>query len=556
MLVTVTTSKHRRIHWAAASLTAALVGAGCIGSIGGDDEAGNANVPAGPTTQCALDMDARPGLRLSEKQYNNSVRDLLGLISFDAELEEEPGSITKLAVRQLGDAAELATSLRAEWTETVFPCDTSGAEDLACVDAFIDGFGPKVYRRPLSDAERQILRQAYDDARAELSFDAAMEVVLEVMLQAPAFVYMFEDGVPTATGDVRLLSDHEVATRLSYFLWNSTPDDELLAAADAGELSSPDALSAHVDRLLENPRARAAVADFMAELLQLNGGQLHFPLEQATKEPALYPEVDDALLAAMRTETNALIEKVMFDGSGQFDELWTSRDAYVNGPLATLYGVEGGPTDTDTWEWVTLPDHRAGLLTRAAFLTTFATATVTAPIRRGHWVREEMLCDDLADPPPNVDDTPLEGGANQDGEVLTVREATEVRTMTDSQCAGCHSLINPLGYPFEGFDAIGRTQLTEVVSGEPVDTVVDVTNTDFDGTIDDAVHISSELAESGKVRSCFAERWLTRALGGEAPASCEDGGPAAAFAESGDMKALLVGIITSDAFRYVNVGQN
>lgn len=548
-------SKRRRIRWAAASLIAALAGAGCIGNIGGDDAADGAGVPPGPSTQCALDMEARPGLRLTAKQYNNSVRDLLGLASFDAELEEEPGHITKLGVRQLADGAEQATDRRAEWTRTVFPCDTNGAEDLDCVDAFIDGFGPKVYRRALTDAERQILRQAYDDARAELGFDAAMEVVLEVMLQAPAFVYMFEDGVPTATGDVRLLSDHEVATRLSYFLWNSTPDDELLAAADAGQLSTPEGLTEQVDRLLESPRAREAVADFMAELLQLDGGQLHFPLEEATKEPALYPEVDGALLAAMRTETYALVEKVMFDGSGQFDELWTSRDAYVNGPLADLYGVEGGPTDASTWEWVTLPENRAGLLTRAAFLTTYATATVTAPIRRGHWIREEMLCDDLGDPPPNVDDTPLEGGANQEGEVLTVREATDLRTMTESSCAGCHSLINPLGYPFEGFDAIGRTQLTEVVSGEPVDTVVDVTNTDFDGTIQDAVQMSSELAKSDKARTCFAERWLDRALGGEAPASCESSGPGALFAESGDMKQLLVGIITSDAFRYVNVGQ-
>ena len=124
--------------------------------------------------------------------------------------------------------------------------------------------------------------------------------------------------------------------------------------------------------------------DFVSELMQLNGGLLHYPLEQVTKEEQHYPGVDDALLAAMRIETEALIERVMFEGSGNFVDLLTSREAYVNGPLAELYGVSG-PSDADTFEWVTLPDERAGLLTRAAFLTVYSTATVTSPIRRGHW---------------------------------------------------------------------------------------------------------------------------------------------------------------------------
>ena len=207
---------------------------------------------------------------------------------------------------------------------------------------------------------------------------------------------------------------------------------------------------------------------------------------------------------------------------------------------------------------MTLSDDRAGLLTRAAFLTTFSTATVTAPIRRGVWIREHLLCDELGEPPENIDDSPIDGGEveNENGEVevVTVREATDARTMNEQPCISCHSLINPLGYAFEGFDAIGREQLTEVVSGAPVDTETEVTNTDFDGTIADARHMSEALADSAKARTCFAHRWQQRALGGEPPDACSSE-VTDAFVATGNMRELVVAMVASDAFRYVNVGE-
>lgn len=530
---------------------------GCTGRIGdgafGDGASGGPRGDGSPT-QCSGDIKTRPGLRLSSVQYVNTIRDLVGDDGFEAELEDEPGLITQRATRQLRDAAETIVARRNQWAYDVFPCDTGGAEDLGCRDAFIDSFGRRAFRRSLTETEKNRLRDAYDFARGEgLDFDDAMEVVLQVILQSPAFVYLFEDGVAESTDTVRLLNDHEVAARLSYFLWGSTPDEQLMAAAEGGDLSTADGLRAEAERLLADPRTKDSINNYMAEFLQLDGGPLHYPLEEVSKDPALYPEVDAALLAAMRVETNALIESIVLDENGTFEDLFTTREAYVNGPLATLYGVADGPRDADAYEWVTLPDNRAGLLTRAAFLTTFSTATVTAPIRRGVWIRKELLCDQLGDPPDNVDDTPLEGGANGEGDVLTVREATEVRTMTEGLCAGCHSMINPLGYAFEGFDAIGRAQPTEVVSGEVVDTVTNVTSTDFDGSIADAVAMSEALAASEDARSCFANKFLESALGGEPPDACantED-----AFVADGDIKSLLVSIISSDAFRYINVGE-
>jgi len=558
-LVMATNTYQRRSLTSLAAVGGLLAGVGCIGNIGGDGDRSAPTPQNEPASQCALDLEVRPGLRLTEAQYVASVRDLLGDPGYEAQLEAEPGLITQRAVRQLQDAAATAVSRRSSWTQEVFPCDTTGPEDLACVETFIEGFASRAFRRPLTEPERSRLRQTYDEARLELEFGDAMDVLLRVVLQSPAFVYLFEDGVPEATGEVRLLTDHEVAARLSYFLLGSTPDDRLIAAADAGELATTEGLQAHAERLLETPSARRSATAFVSEMLQLDGGLLHHPLEEVTKEAALYPEVDATLLAAMRIETEALVEKIMFEGSGQFSELWTSREAYVNGALAELYGLEEGPADADTWEWVTLPDERAGLLTRAAFLTTYATATVTAPIRRGHWIREELLCDELGDPPPNVDDTPLEGGEviDQNGEpdVLTVREATDLRTMEETGCASCHQLINSLGFAFEGFDGIGRVQAVELVSGEPVDTEVEIAFTDFDGTYDGAVDVSSAIATSEKARACFAKHWFDRALGGEAPETCDDDGGTRAFVESGNMKELLIGMIASDAFRYVNVGQ-
>jgi hypothetical protein len=530
---------------------------GCTGRIGdgafGDGASGGPRGDGSPT-QCSGDIKTRPGLRLSSVQYVNTIRDLVGDDGFEAELEDEPGLITQRATRQLRDGAETIVARRNQWAYDVFPCETGGAEDLGCRDAFIDSFGRRAFRRSLTETEKNRLRDAYDFARGEgLDFDGAMEVVLQVILQSPAFVYLFEDGVAESTNTVRLLNDHEVAARLSYFLWGSTPDEQLMAAAEGGDLSTAEGLRAEAERLLGDPRTKDSINNYMAEFLQLDGGPLHYPLEEVSKDPALYPEVDAALLAAMRVETNALIERIVLGENGTFEDLFTTREAYVNGPLATLYGVADGPRDADTYEWVTLPDNRAGLLTRAAFLTTFSTATVTAPIRRGVWIRKELLCDQLGDPPDNVDDTPLEGGANGEGDVLTVREATEVRTMTEGLCAGCHSMINPLGYAFEGFDAIGRNQETEVVSDEPVDTVTNVTSTDFDGSIADAVAMSEALAASEDARSCFASKFLESALGGEPPDACastED-----AFVADGDIKSLLVSIISSDAFRYINVGE-
>jgi hypothetical protein len=336
------------------------------------------------------------------------------------------------------------------------------------------------------------------------------------------------------------------------------PDASLYQAAAQGKLATPEGLRAEAARLLEDPRAEHNIQRFFSGWLQLDGGRLHNPLEDTVKDPDLYPEYDDALRAAMRLETEAFVRRTFFEEGGSFEKLLSGDYAYVNGPLAELYGVEG-PSGADDYEWVTV-DQRAGLLTRAAFLTVLSTKNVTAPIRRGVWVVEEALCNELGEPPPNANDTPVEGGevVNEEGEVenRTVRQDVEART-TEGMCGNCHNIINPIGFVFENYDAIGRWQTEEVTSGLPVDATGHLTGSDVNGDLSDALDLSERLGKSVQARNCFAERWSGAAFGSgdDLVDSCSQSHIHDSFAKSGNMRELLLAIVQSNAFRFINLAE-
>lgn len=497
--------------------------------------------------------------RLTPAQYQNTMRDLLGDPGFVAEYDATEPVIAERGVRQLRDGAELALDRRDQWTTSVFPCDITGSEDQGCAEAFIDQFAPRAFRRPLRDDERQWLQSVYLDARGEVSFADAMEVLAGTILQAPSLVYLEELGTPVegAPEELRKLTDHELASRLSYFLWDTMPDDALREVADAGRLHGEDELRGQVERMLADPRAKDRLQQLMWSWLQLDGGLLHFSLEDAAKQEDLYPEYGPALQDAMRVELEAFIDDVL-SGGASFEQLLTSNRAYVNAPLAEVYSVDPGPLGPDEWAWVDLPAaQRSGVLTRAAFLTVFSSTATQAPIRRGTFTLEEVLCMPLGDPPPDVDDSPIDGGEQPggEGEVLTVRQATDART-SGGVCAGCHSTINPVGYAFEHYDAIGRWQDEEVISGLPVDSSGKLQGTDIDGPVADALELSQRLAQSPQVRSCFATRWFEEALGGEVGEQdgCAQGRIVDDFTAKGDLRELVTAIVLSDSFRHINLG--
>jgi hypothetical protein len=511
------------------------------------------------TAQCdgASPLVPEAGLhRLTPEQYVNSIRDLTGDPGFAPAVDDDEALVTERGVRQLRDAAGEAFARRDRWAQEVFPCDISADAGSACVEGFLDGFVTRAFRRPPTDDERQWLMGVYGDARAQLDFAGAMEVLFRVTLQSPQLVYRDESGVaaPELTAGTRRLTDYQVASRLSYLLWNTAPDAALLRAASSGDLGPEAGLRAQAERLLADERAAETIETFVWRWLQLDGGRLHHALEDTTKDADRFPEYDDALRAAMRTELEAFVRATLLDGDGSLTSLLTDRRSYVNGPLAELYGVEGGPASADEWAWVELPqEERSGLLTRAAFLSVFSTARVQAPIRRGVFVLEEMLCNDLGDPPPDVDDTPPTGGTSQDEGgntvVRSVREDVTLRT-SGSPCNTCHQVINPVGFTFENYDAMGKFRSRELGTELAIDSSGALIGTDVDGELANAVELSAKLAESRRVRTCFARRWMTRALGDSA-APCSAPDALERFLETGNARAFLLDLVTSDGFRLV-----
>jgi hypothetical protein len=555
----------------AAGLTLSLAGLpGCYGGLqqdrfaaGGDaDDDGSGGVDDGAAERVCEGLpsvSARPLRRLSPLQYRNTVRELLGDPEFDPGYDDDAAVPTERGIRQLRSGVEAALERKAAWTQPVFPCDTAGAPDLACAETFIETFGTRAFRRPLTDDDRKWLLGVYQSALLDVEFADAMDVVFGTILQAPAFVYIIETGEPVeeAPAELRQLTDHELASRLSYLLWDTMPDAALLEAADAGELRTDDGLRTQVDRMLDDPRTEGKIQHVVSDWLQLDGGELHFSLEETAKDPELFPQYGPALQEAMRIELEAFVHRIIFEEDGSFERLLTDHHAYVNGPLAELYGIVGGPTG-DEWAWVELdPQQRGGLLTRAAFLTVYGSAKVHSPIRRGVFVIEEMLCTGLGEPPPNASDIPVEGGEVEDDDgntsVRSVRDDVDVRTQGDD-CQACHRLINPVGFSFEHYDAIGGWQDEELISGLPIDATGDLPFSDVQGPLTDALDLSDRLATSTQVRECFADRWMTRALG-QPPGpedECARDWVLERFAETGSIRELLTTIVLSDAFRYMN----
>lgn len=534
-------------------------GGGDAGAETDGETDGNADGGSGePADSCLDGLEPRALQRLSATQARNTLRDLFGVPELEITYADETDPITELGVRQLRSTADAVLAVRDAWADDVFGCDTAGEPDDACAESFIRRFGTRTFRRPITDSEVDALLSVYESAAygEQLSFADSLDVVLSTMLQSPSFVYVFEDGAPLddAQGVVLELDGYTLASRLSYFLWNTMPDDALFDAAEAGELSTPAGLEQQVERMLESPRAQDRLRSLVTKWLHIDGAGLRLVLEEAIKEPDLYPEFSPALLAAMRVEVNALVDRALSSGESGFDELLMSREAYVNASLAELYGVQG-PADDDSWAWVTLPsEERAGILTRGAFLAVHAGQRVQSPIARGVYVLEEVMCADLGEPPPTANDTPIEPGMDDPEGPLTVRELVEVRTMDNPTCVACHALINPTGYLFEHYDALGRWRATEVHSGLQVDAEGELTLGDVSGPMADAVKLSESLVDSGDARACFAKRWAQTALDAETFDSCTEEEVVTAFVETGDVRALLAGIVRSPAFRYARVG--
>jgi hypothetical protein len=406
----------------------------------------------------------------------------------------------------------------------VLGCTPTGAGDETCLRSFIERFGRRAMRRPLTTEEVDGLASLGRFATEEDDFYVAVALVLRTLLQDMELVYRIEIGESMADGVVRL-TPYELAARLSYFLWGSSPDDRLLDAARDGELADAAGVRSIATEMLDDERASDRVERFHA--LWLGYEVIRHPAE---------------LARSMRMESDALVNRVVFERGSSWYDLFTSEEAYVDDTLAEIYGLPlpGSPS------WVAQPERR-GLLASAAFLSGGVKFGDTSPVLRGILVRERLFCQPILPPPPtvNVDDPP--GEENPDA----CKEERYAQHRSGG-CAVCHDAIDPVGFGLEAYDSTGRFRTHEIdrpdcaISG-------DGAVTDLDTTFNGPSELADIVVGSGALGECFAQHLEQFTIGRELEAIdrrtvAEIG---ARFEANGfDLRTLLVELAASEAFRF------
>jgi hypothetical protein len=523
---------------------------GCLGEIG----------PSNGTQQglCGgpAQIGATPLRRLTRFEYNATVRDLLGDVTRPADAfppdEIRSGFDNNSAVLGVSpvqaeaymDAAE-SLAKTALQTPKMLPCDPAKLADAtaedACATQFISDFGKRAFRRPLSQEDATRLLGVYHAGRTGNDFVTGIRYVMETVLQSPQFLYRVELALPPDPGsELALLDGYEMATRLSYLLWSSTPDDALLAAADADQLKTPDQLKAQVIRMLADPRAHSAVAHFNDQWLKLS------KLATMEKDPKVYPNFTPELVPLMQEEAERFLDEVVWGDQGNLDTLLTGSFSYMNGKLASYYGV-GDPGASDFVRVSLDPGQRAGFLTLGGVLAMLSKANQSSPVQRGKFVREQLLCGQMPPPPPNVPKLP---DLSPD---LTTRERLSQHS-TDPACHSCHRLMDPIGFGFEKYDGAGLYRTVE--SGKPIDDSGDIQDTDVDGPFNGPVELGQKLGKSLFVQKCVVTSWFHYAYARlEANEDqCTLQILSQRFHDSGfRFQDLLVALTETDAFRYRRV---
>lgn len=412
--------------------------------------------------------------------------------------------------------------------------DAQAAARSACAGAFVDSFVPRAWRRAITSEERAAVRAMFDAGIADGFFFDGLRMALELVLQSPDFLYHVEIGTPTDRDGVFRLGDYEMASRLSYLAWGTMPDDELWSAASRGELRTEDQIRAQAERLFSDPRAQATVRKFYEQWLEL------YRLDSLTKDTALFPEFTNAVRDAMREETRTYLDTMIWQEGATMSELLTADRTFLPPDLASIYGVTA-PAATAP---IALPAGRAGLLTHPSLLAIHSKPNNHSPVRRGVFVMERILCEELPPPPPDVDFNAVERSTAR-----TTREKF-VEHSTNPGCATCHSKIDPIGFAFENFDTLGRYRTEE--NGAPIDASGGVASLGQEpDALSGAVELAQALAASDVPSRCMTRQWLRFGLARAEGASDGETLDALYDALTTDgIRAMLVRLATTDAFAH------
>jgi len=533
-----------------AGLLGLLVGAACA-----SPTAESPRAPATPDVAASVDtrgyeLPARPGgtsfpedplvpiaadtwlTRLSHGQYRHTIADLFG-IREELDLPLSPDALdgfgfdTSNAFRvdlRLGPQYRAAAELLAERAVNdpaifarVVPCSVAAP---ACRDEFLRGFGARAFRRPLREADIASFRPLFGAAEPppESAFRLGVRRSIEAMLQAPEFLYVIVgDGdrldspaapepalahagePPARRPPPQQLDDYEMASRLSYFLYDSMPDEALFTAAREGRLHTPDQVEAAARYMLTQPRVLDKLVAFHEQLWQFER------FARISPDAATYPMVPDGFVQSVRFATRSFVRDILRSGGG-LTELLTAPYAYADAGLRDLYGapkIESARFARVDFD----PEQRRGLLMQVGYLASNAYSIRTDPIHRGLFVIRNLLCRTVPDPPPGATTTPP---PDTDRPIVTTRDEVDLVT-GQSFCPTCHTEINAPGFAFEGFDAVGQARISE--NGAPVDTAASLW---IDGRLarfDGAVELVELLARSREAHRCYSRRWLEFAYG-------------------------------------------
>jgi len=549
----------------ASAIVLLLSHAACTGSVAnkeagpGDNNNGGSggeigDPPETPATRSCNKVGSSPIRRLSQAEYRATLRDLfagidIGPVTLNADptvggfenradklfaTEGNVGNFAKTAV----DVAQKAVASLGKLSS----CATVG--DEACGKSFVSSFGERAFRRPLSDDERNRYSANFEATRKEIGFKEAAQLTIEAMLQSVHFLYRIDFGEASSAADDRLsVTGFEMASRLSYLLWGSMPDESLFELARSGKLSSDAEILSAAKRMLKDERAKSQLVDFHRQWLDFDHINVVFQRE-GEKDKVKYPEYNAELRQAIREENDRFTAMVMFEGSHSVGELLTSRMTQVNAPLAKLYNVAAPSAG---WETAELPEaERSGFLTRASFLASHGHKFSGSPPLRAVYVMRRLLCMPELVPPAMVDTS--EPVQTMGDAPKTNRQLFEARVASSASCKSCHTLIDPIGFTFENYDAIGKYRAKD--NGFDVNATGALQDTDVDGPVDNAIGLSAKLAESQQVNACMARQWLGFATGVDPD---EEDCRVDALAEilkaaDGDVHMLLLSLVKSPDF--------
>ena len=532
---------------------------GCVGDLGkGGSETEDIDVTKDGL--CVVDTPIR---RLTRFEYNNTVRDLLGDTTEPANglppEEEVQGfdnqaaalTVSELLAEQYMKVAEGVSERATADLSVLLPtCDPVVMGDDVCGAELIEDLATRAYRRPLTTEETSRLQALFDLALADPdmgTFRDGASLVIQAVLQSPHFLYRPEFGGATPLeADVVQLDSWEIATKLSYMLWNTMPDEELFAAAKAGTLVTKGQIATQAQRMLLDEKAGDAVRNFHRQWLRL----VH--LDTVSKDPAIYPTYNDGIRDLWKEEIESFIEHVVLTDDGTLGTLLTAPYSFANAELAGFYGasVVGEAPQTEAFEQVSMdPAKHAGLITQGALMGVHAKGNQSSPVFRGKFVREQLLCQTLPIPPADLVITP----PDLDPTKTTREQYEEIGANPD--CSSCHTLMNPIGFGFENFDGVGLWR--DMQNGKPIDSSGEINNTDtLNGTFLGPVELANQLASSEEVATCVSSQWFRFSYNRTVTSADSEEGCGLdvvnqAFTDSGyNIRELIVALTQTDTFRH------